>query len=246
MALKDEFERQGNWLFCNRSWLPLILLTLLVVFYAARIMFQDYIEIPEPDDSWELICLIISLTGLVVRIFTIGLAAKRTSGRDTEGQIADSLNTKGIYSIVRHPLYLGNFLMWLGLAMMTMDIEFVAIFILLYWLYYERIMFAEEQFLHRKFGKVYEEWAASTPAFIPAFRKFKKADTSFNWRKVLRNEKNGFCALMLLFAVLHVANSLTWHEMDIDEEWIFAAGASILVYIVLKVLKKSSLLSDPV
>ncbi|NLL27934.1 MAG: DUF1295 domain-containing protein [Bacteroidales bacterium] len=40
---------------------------------------------------------------------------KGISGKNTEKQIADFLNTKGMYSIVRHPLYLGDFLMWLGL-----------------------------------------------------------------------------------------------------------------------------------
>ena len=34
---------------------------------------------------------------------------KNTSGRNTHDQVADSLNTSGIYSIVRHPLYVGNF-----------------------------------------------------------------------------------------------------------------------------------------
>ncbi|MGB8874133.1 MAG: hypothetical protein WCC75_12145, partial [Desulfobaccales bacterium] len=45
-----------------------------------------------------------------------GLPPRGTSGRNTQGQVAETLNTTGIYSLVRNPLYLGNFLIWLGLS----------------------------------------------------------------------------------------------------------------------------------
>ena len=73
-----------------------------------------------------------------------------TSGRNTsEGQVADTINQTGMYSMVRHPLYVGNFIMWLGIALFTASIWFVLLFIAVYWLYYERIMYAEEQFMRR-------------------------------------------------------------------------------------------------
>ena len=37
----------------------------------------------------------------------------KTSGKNTAKQIAESLNTSGIYSVLRNPLYLANFLNWL-------------------------------------------------------------------------------------------------------------------------------------
>lgn len=45
--------------------------------------------------------------------------------------------------------------------------RFTVIFILVYWLYYERIMFAEEQFLRRKFGEKYDEYSSKV---YPLFR----------------------------------------------------------------------------
>ena len=53
--------------------------------------------------------LILGLFGLGIRIFAIGYAGTNTSGRNIIGHVADSLNTTGIYSICRNPLYLGNF-----------------------------------------------------------------------------------------------------------------------------------------
>ncbi|WP_277232666.1 isoprenylcysteine carboxylmethyltransferase family protein [Phocaeicola salanitronis] len=126
------------------------------------------------------------MAGTFIRIYTVGHTPVHTSGRNTAGQVADSLNTTGIYSIVRHPLYLGNFLMWFGISLLTCNGGFIIAFILAYWLYYERIMYAEEDFLRRKFGVDYLRWAERTPAFIPNFKLFKPSDLPFSWKKVAK------------------------------------------------------------
>src|SRR4030095_3531295 len=95
-------------------------------------------------------------------------------------QVAEQLNTSGIYSVVRHPLYLGNYLMWIGIVLFTKNFEFVIIVSLLYWIYYERIMFAEERFLEKKFGESYLSWSLKVPAFIPALGKFQKSHIPFS------------------------------------------------------------------
>ncbi|WP_313100976.1 methyltransferase [Epilithonimonas sp.] len=144
MALKEELEKQGNWLFRYRSFLPLIVLVV-----GLAVLVQTSLKKESFDCSiyYELFCLFVSIIGLGIRIYTVGFTPKNTSGRNTkEGQVADKLNTTGIYSIVRNPLYLGNFFMWLGLAMFTENVWFIICFILFYWIYYERIIFAECNF----------------------------------------------------------------------------------------------------
>ncbi|WP_154855665.1 methyltransferase family protein [Cyclobacterium xiamenense] len=108
-------------------------------------------------------------------------APENTSGKNTRvGQVADQLNTLGIYSTVRHPLYLGNFISWFAIALLTANYWFVCVFILIYWLYYERIAMAEKQFLRRKFGSKYLHWADAVPAFIPNILLFKKPALRFS------------------------------------------------------------------
>ena len=60
----------------------------------------------------------------------VGFTPRGTSGRNTkEGQVAESLNTLGMYSMCRHPLYLGNLLMWLGIVMYMGHLWFAVAFL---------------------------------------------------------------------------------------------------------------------
>jgi protein-S-isoprenylcysteine O-methyltransferase Ste14 len=72
--------------------------------------------------------------------------------------VAEVLNTTWMYSLVRNPLYLGNFIIWLGLALFINVWWCTIIVILSFILFYERIIFAEEKFLREKFGKTFK-WA---------------------------------------------------------------------------------------
>lgn len=243
MALQEEFEEQGNWLFKYRSFLPLIVLFIGTALYLRTEIYPETFILEETpyEIYYEMIALIISLMGLFVRIYTVGHTPKNTSGRNTkQGQVADTLNTTGIYSVVRHPLYLGNLLMWFGPAMLTGHFWFIISFILFYWVYYERIMFAEEQFLRRKFDTKYLEWSKNVPAFIPNFKNFKKSGLPFSWKKVLKKEKNGLFALFLIFCFFDISGEIIENGTDYNY---FLIGMCILTgfsYIVLKYLKKKT------
>lgn len=248
MALQKEFKAQGDFLFKNRSYLPLLILAIgLGVF-----LYGQYINAFNneniPPSFYEYICLGISLLGLAIRVFTVGHTPKNTSGRNTScGQVADELNTTGIYSLVRHPLYLGNFLMWLGVALLTENFWFTVAFVLLYWLYYERIMYAEENFLIGKFGKAYLEWASVTPAFFPCFKNYRHPNYPFSLKKVLKKEKNGLAAIFIIFWLFQ------WCEDAISEKsllqlnkdfWFYSALISSVIYLILKIIKKRKLLEE--
>jgi hypothetical protein len=183
----------------------------------------------------------------MMRVLTVGFTPRGTSGRNVEQQVADELNSTGAYSMVRHPLYVGNFFMWLGVVMMTYNAWFVLVICLVYWIYYERIMFAEEQFLIRKYGDAYVQWASVTPAFIPKFSNWRKPKENFNLRKVLRQEKNGLLAVFLLFAILSAATHGFDMSIFLSQQFYLTLclAASLAAYLVLKVLKyNTSLLND--
>jgi protein-S-isoprenylcysteine O-methyltransferase Ste14 len=243
MALREEFEMTGQWLFRWRSYLP-------AFFFGMALLSLRYFR-PLQSNSvevlWELFCLFVSYIGLAIRILAVGFTLDRTSGRNTHhGQVADSVNTTGIYSLTRHPLYLGNFLMWFGISLFPMLWWLSALCTLVFWLYYERIMFAEEAYLREKFGETYVRWAEQTPAFIPSFRNYVRPSLSFSWKKVLRKEYNGFFVLALcLFVMETLGDYVSGRLNKIDTMWTMILVLSFTVWAVLRAIKhRTSLLKE--
>lgn len=236
MALRESIEKQGNWLFKYRSYLPLIIFAPGLAWYIFLTYERDYVNF-----WWiDIIFLAIGFLGLAIRILTVGFTPKGTSGRNTkEGQVAEALNTSGIYSTVRHPLYLGNFFMWLAPVLMITDIWFALFFCAFYWIYYERIMVAEEGFLRKKFEKEYFAWAENTPPFFPKFSNYRKSNLSFSVKNVLKREYNGFFNLILIMTGFRViAFAIVEEEFYLDLAWIIIFGIGFLIFAVLKILKK--------
>jgi len=242
MALVHEFERSGNWLFKRRSWLPatFIVIGIIVLYLTNRqaIIFNT---------TAELIFLGVSLLGEAIRIYTVGYAPKNTSGRNTAaGQIADELNTTGIYSLVRHPLYIGNFFMWLGPVLFVRTSVFIVFFVLIYWLYYERIMFAEEQFLRRKFGEAYDKYSEIVRAVLPRFRGFIKPALPFSIKSTLKREYNSFVNIFIIFVLLDLSRNYFLSErIYLTPMWIYIGVPAALIWIIIRLIfKKTSLLND--
>lgn len=241
MALLEEFEQQGNWLFRRRGQFPLLFLLVgLGIYLVDRYLGLPFFLGSEASVPYFWGCVAISLLGLFIRIYTVGHTPVRTSGRNREEQIADSLNTSGIYATVRHPLYLGNFLIWLGPALLTAHFWFVASFCLFYWLYYERIMFTEEQFLRAKFGSIFTEWAAKTPAFIPALSQFRPNTVLFSWKKVFINEKNGLASIFVVFLAFDSAGQAMTGEWTPNMPLIALTLLSLLLLAILKIVKMTT------
>jgi hypothetical protein len=147
-----------------------------------------------------------------------------------------------MYSIVRHPLYLGNYFIWLGVTLFPHAWWLVVITTLAFFLYYERMMLAEEEFLRGKFGREFEEWASRTPAFVPAFRQWVPSDLPFRWKPVLARENSTFFATVVTFFVLEVAGDYFAGVPRVDLGWLVLLCTGVVVYTVLRWLKRHDLL----
>ncbi len=104
MSIREEFEIVGNWLFRWRSYLPLLLLVLVIAtLLSAPADMDELARDEEIIDLWaaEFVGLLISLFGLSVRALAVGYTARRTSGGNTREQVADSLNTTGMCSVAQ-------------------------------------------------------------------------------------------------------------------------------------------------
>lgn len=240
MLLRNQLEVHGNFLFKYRGELPIALIPpgLLLFYYQIK---------TSPDFPWadflawyKFPCLGVVLLGQTIRSYAIAYAAVHTSGRNIHGQLANVINHTGLYSCVRHPLYLGNFFMALGVAMLSCNAWFVLVYILLFWIYYERIIYAEEHFISQKFDAEMQDWATRTSTFIPTFGTFRKPVTPFNWKKIIRQEKNGILAAFGIFFIYNIVQNVAINGkpfIGIDF-WSIGFAASIVYYLVIRYLNK--------
>lgn len=242
MPMYREMRQAGDRLFRWRSFFPL---ALLAVFLVAMRDFRYLGNSQLLDEVWEVVCFAVSFFGLGIRVHTVGHTPRRTSGRNTKHQVAESLNTTGMYSVLRNPLYLGNFFMWLGVAMFPHNVWLVAVYVLAFWLYYERIIIAEEAFLEAKFGHSYLNWAAVTPAFIPNFRRYEQPELPFSLRNVLRREYNGFLGVILAMLLFEVIGDLVVRgRVDLEWGWYVIVAVGGVTWVTLRFLKRHSSLLD--
>ena len=196
MALLEEFDEQGNFLFRWRSYVPSVIIGLSIFYIKDSTYINgDYFA----NLGLIVFFLLISLFGLFIRCVTIGYAPEKTSGRNTKSQVAETVNQTGIYSLVRHPLYIGNFFMFLGVVLILKSLSFTLIFILFYWMYYERIMFTEEQFLRNKFGSAYIEWSNRTPAIVPRFKNYQSPKLEFSFKNIVKREYPSLFGITIMF-----------------------------------------------
>ena len=235
MQLNDKLVSIGEWLFRWRSFLPLI-----IVPFAIWVTLNDDAFPVFNDFSWLATCFSICFLGQTIRALTIGYVPKGTSGRNTgEGQVAMSLNTKGMYSIVRHPLYLGNYFMWFGIMLYAGSPIFMIYFSLTFFIYYSLIAMAEEKFLREKFGKEYSNWANGIPAFVPRKLFWTNPGVFFSFKNVIKREYNGAYAVFISFATLDIAHNYREPSEDFASDYMcIIIGISTLFFLVLRTIKK--------
>jgi len=94
---------------------------------------------------------------------------KETTLKVAETHRTEKIVTEGVYSIVRHPQYLGGLLAHVGISfllsawysLLSTPLMFVLIFV---------ISWKEEKELTREFSKEYEDYKEKVPMLIPRFR----------------------------------------------------------------------------
>jgi protein-S-isoprenylcysteine O-methyltransferase Ste14 len=113
--------------------------------------------------------IVINMIGGTIFIiaFALNIAARRQIGYLPGLKIKGRLISTGIYSIIRHPIYLANSLLVIGWSILFLGIISV-IFSVFYMLMYIPIIFMEEKILIKEYGTRYLEYKKRTTyAFIP-------------------------------------------------------------------------------
>ncbi|MGE0282713.1 MAG: isoprenylcysteine carboxylmethyltransferase family protein [Rhizobiaceae bacterium] len=240
--IADAIADQGNWFFRWRSYVLLGFAPL--VFWS--ISQPEPIEIafgPAADSIYETICIAIAFAGLGIRVMVAGFVPAGTSGRNTRRQIAESLNTTGIYSLTRNPLYLGNAMTIMGIALFTQSISLVLLMAMFLVVYLERIIAAEERFLTAAFGDDYLTWARGVPVFAPRLTGWIAPAVPFSLRTVLKREHSSMLAILVsLYTIDQVREWMTSATPVFDVDWTAALAVGTIIYLALVWMKKRTTL----
>lgn len=135
----------------------------------------------------------LAVIGQVWRIYAAGVIYKNKQ-----------LATTGAYSLVRHPLYLGNFLILIGFTIACANWIVVLVVLFFFWFYYPAAIRYEDAKLERIFGDTWRNWSSTTPAMFPTrFAWQANADAEWNARQsLLRNGEFIITVFILICATV--------------------------------------------
>jgi len=122
----------------------------------------------------------------------------------------EQLATTGAYSLVRHPLYLGNFLILAGFTLASGNWIVALVVALFFLFYYPAAIRYEDSKLEGIFNDDWRAWSGTIPAMFPTRLKWQ-SNTEAEWntrQSLIRNGELIYslymagCAIWLWFRVL--------------------------------------------
>jgi protein-S-isoprenylcysteine O-methyltransferase Ste14 len=167
----------GNFFFRFRTTISPFLLLLLLV--PGPAVFD------EPLIA-ALIGLAIAALGQVIRATTIGLEYIVRGGRNHRVYAAD-LVTEGLFRHTRNPMYVGKFLLVLGVGFASNRWPSLLAITFAYSFMYQCVTLAEEAYLRKKFGPSFDEYCRRVPRWLPRLAGLGEtlSGSEFRWRRVL-------------------------------------------------------------
>jgi protein-S-isoprenylcysteine O-methyltransferase Ste14 len=184
----------GALLFRNRSWLPVpfLLVALLAPGHASGI-------------NW-IIGGVLIVIGEAIRLSGVAAAGTVTRRRSRDVQ---RLVTYGIFRWVRNPLYVGNFLIWMGFVVISGVLWFLPLAIVIFGLEYTFIVAYEEGVLESIFGQEYLDYKKTTPRWIP--RPPKQPESGpHDWGEAWKSEISTFLQYGVLIILFALRQKIWW------------------------------------
>jgi protein-S-isoprenylcysteine O-methyltransferase Ste14 len=187
-AERTPAARIGALLFKHRGWLPVFFLFVPLV-------------APGRNSPWQW-ALGLALVAVGEWIRLAGVAAAGTVTR-RRSRAVQRLVTYGAFAWSRNPLYNGNFLIWVGFAVISGVFWFLPIAVLIFALEYTLIVRYEEGVLESIFGDEYLAYKARTPRWIPRPPAVREPG-EHDYREAWRSEVSTFLQYAVLIAAFVV------------------------------------------
>jgi hypothetical protein len=102
------------------------------------------------------------------------------------------LAVTGPYAHLRHPLYLGSFIVGLGLVLAGGRWLFLPLFLGIFLWMYGRAVRLEAVELETRYGEAYRRYRAQVPGFLPRFRPYDSGESGDMGGVARRTKAPGF------------------------------------------------------
>ncbi|HNY75881.1 MAG TPA: isoprenylcysteine carboxylmethyltransferase family protein [Bacteroidales bacterium] len=192
--------------------------------------------------------LLILFCGLLIRQLTIGFVNINRAGKNKQVH-ADILHTDGLFSHCRNPLYLGNVIEILGLAILSNSLIFLLIIFPIFVFIYQSIIIAEEDYLYKKFGQEYLEYKKRVPRWLANIKGIKKTfhSMNFNYKRVLLKEYTTTFIALLAATLLIMKLYYYFYPNTFRSSlpyFMLLIALLIIAYFIIRYLKKSHKLTS--
>jgi protein-S-isoprenylcysteine O-methyltransferase Ste14 len=180
--------KYGAVLFRNRSWLPVpfLLVALLVPAH--------------PTARHWIVAAVLIAIGEWIRLAGVSAAGTVTRRRSRDVQ---RLVNYGIFGWTRNPLYVGNFLIWMGFVVASGVVWFLPIAIAIFAVEYTLIVSYEEGVLESIFGADYLEYRTRTPRWLPRPPAVRESGPH-DWGEAWRSEVSTFMQYAALVVAFYI------------------------------------------
>ena len=176
---------------------------------------------------WGIVLLI---AGEAIRFWALGFMEKK----------GKKLAMSGPYAFVRNPLYVGNFFLGLGVAVIVWNWIIGIVFLAGFFGIYAGTIRGEEKHLREMFGKTYEDYCKSVPPFLPRLTPYQAPEKdSFLWSRIVKHhEYITVLGIALMVMLIHLYDDLFLSKEPLTEETplLIATGIVILALALERIL----------
>ena len=190
----------------------------VILAWAAIPLLLHYSRMTDRSFQWGAVLMVI---GEMIRFWALGFMEKK-------GQ---KLAMSGPYAFVRNPLYVGNFFLGLGIAVLVSNWIILVLFLVGFLGIYSGTIRGEEKHLVEKFGKTFEDYCKNVPALFPRFSPYEApAKDTFLWSRITKHhEYITVMGIALVLLLLQIYSKLLLAKETVAQHPYLIAAAGIVV-----------------
>ncbi len=132
------------------------------------------------------------------------------------------LITAGPYAYVRHPLYLGTFLIGAGFCVAVSSILLGLVALMFFLIVYQEKARDEERLIRGEWGADYVSYQQAVPPWLPTFRRYAQRDGQWSWQGIRASKelKTVAWVIVALLAVYLREEWLQEHHLFVGKDWL--------------------------